>query len=53
MDFVDSEEGFSRDADGGISIFQGCGKTGENWAENDDFLPDKRFWLSFPEIKSD
>ena len=25
----------------------------KNWAENDDFLPAKRFWLSFLEIKSD
>ena len=25
----------------------------KNWAENDDFLPAKRFWLSFPENNSD
>ena len=25
----------------------------KNWVENDDFLPAKRFWLSFPENNSD
>ena len=25
----------------------------KNWAENGDFLPAKRFWLSFPENNSD
>ena len=25
----------------------------KNWAENDDFLPAKRFWPSFLEFKSD
>ena len=25
----------------------------KNWAENENFLPTKWFWLSFPEINSD